>query len=186
MHDIFIYFIFHLFRDYYILEHVFLSFFFRGIFFFKWWVGACARKWGWNPNFGYLPDPTLISSQCCWSSCIIPKLCTTWNQQQPAWNETRSWVPCCIWNAPYFFHTYFYYLWLFMRKLKTLSTQPLGYFLFFYCFFFFLKNYCRSRLRNTNQQLDSGVQKLHLATMQLKRVSGIFDHEITGKFDDLP
>ena len=56
----------------------------------------------------------------------------------------------------------------------------------FYCsYLFFKKNHCRSRLlRNTNQQLDSGVQKLHLATMQLKRVSGKFDHEITGKYDE--
>ena len=65
------------------------------------------------------------------------------------------------------------------------ATFFLGIFFILLFLFIFKKNHCRSRLlRNTNQQLDSGVQKLHLATMQLKRVSGKFDHEITGKYDE--
>ena len=131
MHDIFIYFIFHLFRDYIYTWACFSILFFRGIFFFKWWVGVYP-KIGLKPEFRVIPDPTLISSQCCWSSCIIPKLCTTWNQQQPAWNETRSWVPCCIWNAPYFFHTYLWPWLVIMRKLKTLSTQPFSWVFFYF------------------------------------------------------
>ena len=83
---------------------------------------------------------TNFSVKSQWSSCL-PKLCTTWNrQQQPAWNETRSWVPCCIWNAPYFFHTYLWPWLVIMRKLKTLSTQPFSWvFFYFIVLIYFLK-----------------------------------------------
>ena len=104
----------------------FLSFF-RGIFFL---------------NFCHpfpFPTKTNFSVKSQWSSCL-PKLCTTWNrQQQPAWNETRSWVPCCIWNAPYFFHTYLWPWLVIMRKLKTLSTQPFSWVFYFIVLIYFLK-----------------------------------------------
>ena len=106
----------------------FLSFFFVEFFFLIFEIHFRFRQ---NTNFS-------VKSQ--WSSCL-PKLCTTWNrQQQPAWNETRSWVPCCIWNAPYFFHTYLWPWLVIMRKLKTLSTQPFSWvFFLFYCSYLFFK-----------------------------------------------
>ena len=119
----FFWFFFHLYFGTAIYLSMFSILFFRGIFFLNFW----------NP-FPF-PTKTNFSVKSQWSSCL-PKLCTTWNrQQQPAWNETRSWVPCCIWNAPYFFHTYLWSWLLIMRKLKTLSTQPFSW-VFFLLFLF--------------------------------------------------